>query len=204
MQNLVRKIDFSGTSTEEIQRRLRCQWLVTNGLGGYASGTIAGAVTWRYHGLLIAALPAPAGRSTMLNHLEEALFVPGHKLIQSGGVEPSHQHEKIAPNYLTEFRLENHMPFWRYAVQGIELEKRVLMPYLQNTVHVTFTLLSQHEGVYLELRPSVHFRPFESNVGGAHAGDYEVRSRGQHFEIDVASIDYPPLRLRVAAEHSRF
>ena len=45
------------------------EWLVTNGLGGYASGTISGAVSWRYQGLLIAALPSPLGRVVMLNHL---------------------------------------------------------------------------------------------------------------------------------------
>lgn len=47
----------------------RREWLVTNGLGGYASGTIAGVVTRRYQGLLIASLPAPLGRMVMLNHL---------------------------------------------------------------------------------------------------------------------------------------
>ena len=49
----------------------RREWLVTNGLGGYASGTVAGVVTRRYHGLLVAALPAPLGRIVMLNHLLE-------------------------------------------------------------------------------------------------------------------------------------
>src|SRR2546423_6490832 len=85
---------------------LNREWLLTNGLGGYASGTISGAITWKYHGLLIAALPAPLGRTTMLNHLEECLFLPGHNLIQFGGVEPSHPDEAKAPNYLKEFRLE--------------------------------------------------------------------------------------------------
>ena len=47
----------------------RLEWLVTNGLGGYASGTVAGVVTRRYHGILVAALPAPLGRMVMLNHL---------------------------------------------------------------------------------------------------------------------------------------
>src|SRR4051812_36482667 len=49
----------------------RREWLVTNGLGGYASGTVAGVVTRRYHGLLVASLPAPLGRLVMLNHLLE-------------------------------------------------------------------------------------------------------------------------------------
>ena len=55
----------------------RREWLVTNGLGGYASGTVAGAVTRRYHGLLVASLPAPLGRMVMLNHLLERVRVRG-------------------------------------------------------------------------------------------------------------------------------
>jgi predicted glycogen debranching enzyme len=202
--NLVRKIDFATAAAGSIPQLLQEQWLLTNGLGGYASATISGAVTWKYHGLLIAALPAPLGRATMLNHLEECLFIPGHKVVPFGGTEPGDFEDAKAPNYLTEFRLENHMPIWRYDVQGMQIEKRLVMPYLQNTVHVTFTLLTPHEGVYLELRPSVHFRPFESNVSAAHPGEYEVRARGQRFEIAVSNDAYPPLRLAVAAKRARF
>src|SRR5205085_5079320 len=75
MPNLVRKIDFSGAASDTVPQLLHREWLVTNGLGGYASGTVSGAVSWKYHGLLIAALPAPLGRTTMLNHLEESLFL---------------------------------------------------------------------------------------------------------------------------------
>ena len=49
------------------------EWLVTNGLGGYASGTVSGVMTRRYHGLLIAALAAPLGRTVMLSHVAEQL-----------------------------------------------------------------------------------------------------------------------------------
>jgi predicted glycogen debranching enzyme len=201
---LVRRIDFTQAESASVPQMLHREWLITNGLGGYASGTISGAVTWRYHGLLIAALPAPNGRSTMLNHLEECVFTPGRELIQFGGAEPRQPGESSAPNYLTDFRLENQLPYWRYDVDGIQIEKRLLMPYLQNTVHVTFTLLSRHEGMFLELRPSMHFRPFEGNVAAAHPDDYEVRSRGQRFEISTSNEEYPPLRLLVAAKQSRF
>ena len=63
------------------ERAARCarEWLVTNGLGGYASGTVAGVLTRRYHGLLIAALPAPLGRIVMLNHLLEQRAAAGRR-----------------------------------------------------------------------------------------------------------------------------
>ena len=124
------------------------QWLVANGLGGYASATISGAVTWRYHGLLIAALPAPFGRTVMLNHVEEFLRFPDGKVVQFGGAEPSEPGGTSGRNYLVEFRLENQMPFWRYDVDGIAIEKRILMPNRQNTVHVTYTV-SCHDGFWL-------------------------------------------------------
>jgi predicted glycogen debranching enzyme len=182
---------------------LHRQWLVTNGLGGYASGTISGAVTWRYHGLLISALPAPFGRTLMLNHLDELLRLPGGRTVQFGGSEPSHLGEPAARNYLVEFRLENQIPLWRYEVEGVVIEKRVLMPNRQNTVHITYLLETKESGVSLELRPSVHFRGFEESVSAPHRGEYEMRVRGQQFEID-ARAGFPPLRLFLAAEDSQF
>ena len=84
MERLIRRIDLRAQG-EDARRLLNQEWLVTNGLGGYASGTISGAVTWRYHGLLIAALPAPLGRVIMLNHLSEHLVLPDGRRVQIGG-----------------------------------------------------------------------------------------------------------------------
>jgi predicted glycogen debranching enzyme len=204
MSDLRRRIDFAHAPLEQRPELLGRQWLVTNGLGGYASGTISGAVTWRYHGLLIAALPAPTGRTLMLNHLEECLYFPDRRLVQFGGAEPGPSGESRPPGYLVEFRLENQMPVWRYEVHGVVLEKRLWMPYLQNTVHIAFTVRSAATGVFLELRPSVHFRPFESNVGAPLPGGYEVRAIGTRYEIDTMADDYPPLRLYLDAKHARF
>src|SRR6478672_7541640 len=143
--NLVRTIDLRKTDAPTAHTLLHKQWLVTNGLGGYASATISGTVTWRYHGLLIAALPEPLGRTLMFNHLAECLHFPDGRTVQFGGVEPSRPEEPRGPNYLTEFRLENQLPFWRYEVDGAVVEKRLLMLYLQNTIHLTYTLLSGGE-----------------------------------------------------------
>ncbi len=199
----MRRIDFSATAPVQRPELLHRQWLVTNGLGGYASGTIAGAVTWRYHGLLIAALPAPYGRTLMLNHLEEWLRFPDGRVVQFGGGEPGSSGEPAGPHHLNEFRLENEMPHWRYDVHGVAIEKRILMPNLQNTVHVTYTLRPPADGFWLELRPSVHFRAFEGNVSRPLSGEYEVRTRSQKFEIDSHE-GYPPLRLSIDAAESRF
>src|ERR1051326_4242667 len=130
--NLVRRIDLSTAGPEDVTRLLRTQWLVSNGLGGYASSSISGAISWRYHGLLIAALPAPLGRILMLNHLAESLVRPDGRVIEFGGSDPGQPQKTSFANFLVEFRLENHLPFWRYDINGIVIEKRVLMLNLQN------------------------------------------------------------------------
>src|SRR5215468_5669612 len=128
MEKLIRKIDLTRARGEDVRQLLRREWLATNGLGGYASGTISGAITWRYHGLLIAALPAPFGRMVMLNHLAEDVRKPDGTVLHIGGDEPSQPEEApdITGHYLTEFRLENGIPIWRYEFEGIVLERQLV------------------------------------------------------------------------------
>src|SRR5947208_3797552 len=84
------------------------EWLVTNGLGGYASGTLCGAATRRYHGLLVAALPAPLGRVMMLNHLSDVLALPDGTRFVLGAVEQADRTLELpGRNWLVEFRLEH-------------------------------------------------------------------------------------------------
>ena len=120
----------------------RREWLVTNGLGGYAPRHRRGVVTRRYHGLLVASLPAPLGRMVMLNHLLERVRLPDRRVLWLGDED-----EVSGPNavdrteHLAEFRLEDGLPVWTYRIDGFVIEKRVLMPHMQNTVHVSYRLL---------------------------------------------------------------
>jgi predicted glycogen debranching enzyme len=173
----------------------RREWLVTNGLGGYASGTVAGVVTRRYHGLLIAALPAPLGRYVMFNHLLERVRLPDRRVTWLGDED-----EVAGPNaaerdgHLVEFRLERGLPVWRYEIDGVAIEKRVVMPYGQNTVHIRYALLSAGDPVRLSLRPSVQFRSYEAPVLQRPESRYTMASDGSHHELK-GDADLPPLRL---------
>src|ERR1700760_2497446 len=130
---LLRKIDLSKTRAENARDLLRREWLLTNGLGGYASGTISGMVSRRYHGLLVAALPAPLGRVVMLNHLSEFLQLPDGRRLQFGGDEPGQFDDSAKKShYIEEFRLEDGLPVWRFNVDGHILEKTVLLIHGQN------------------------------------------------------------------------
>jgi predicted glycogen debranching enzyme len=205
MEKVIRRIDLTRVQGEEARRLLRREWLVTNGLGGYASGTISGIVTWRYHGLLIAALPAPFGRRVMLNHLAEYLRFSDNRVVQIGGEESSQPEEHPhGGHYLTEFRLENGLPVWRYEFEDVVLEKHVLFLYGQNTVHVNFHLLSKQEDLRLELRPSIHFRGHEQAVNeGTHEG-YLLLANADRYEISPPDASLPALRLVTHGEHSEF
>ena len=117
---------------------------MTNGLGGYASGTVPGVITRRYHGLLIAALPAPLGRIVMLSHVAEQVRLADGRCVEIGGRERSGDApDAHGTGYLTEFRLEAGLPVWRYDVEGMVIEKRLFLPHMQNTVHVSYELLSR-------------------------------------------------------------
>src|SRR5262245_38569434 len=164
MNEMIRKIEWPGKhGTEDF---LRKEWLVTNGLGGYVSGTVAGVATRRFHGLLIAALPAPLGRTMMLNHLIELVSLPGGSTVSLCGEESRPDEAPSLPcvDILAEFRLEMGLPVWRYEIGDLTLEKRVMMPHLQNTVHVNYRLISGPPATRIELRPAIHFRPHEGRV----------------------------------------
>jgi predicted glycogen debranching enzyme len=173
------------------------EWLVTNALGGYASGTIGGANTRRFHGFLIAALPAPLGRSMMFNHLEEVLEGPDGLCWRLSGDE--HGGRDVAfpeEGILEEFLLENGKPVWRFSGDGIRIEKRVLMPHLQNTSYIVYRLLEGPPSLQLRLRPSLHFRPHEGLLTGQLFDKWRVsiEEGGRGMELTDGET-YPPLRL---------
>jgi predicted glycogen debranching enzyme len=179
------------------------EWLVTNGLGGYATGTVSGSITRRYHGLLIAALPTPFGRTMMLNYLWEQLRFRDGRVVALPHVFPAAGGRGLdCSQYLTAFRLEAGLPVWEYDVEGVRFEKRVLMPFLQNTTHVSYTLLSS-EPVRLELRPMLAFRLHEAPVNHPLTEPYGVQALGDRFEV-LPGGDLPPLRLFVHGEEKAF
>src|SRR4030088_1538122 len=174
------------------------EWLVTNGLGGYASGTVSGAITRRYHGLLIAALPAPLGRMVMWSHVSEFLRFSDGDVVSLGGEERAGgQLDLHGADYLREFRLEDGLPVWTYHVRDLVLEKRVILPHLQNTVHVSYRILQGKTRPRLELRPAFHFRHHETPVNEGTTPPYKLSSVEGRYEILANRGRLPPLRMKL-------
>ena len=167
---------------------------MTNGLGGYASGSLAGVITRGFHGYLVAALPTPLGRIMMLNDLLEKVEILDGTTIQLSGEEranvPLRAH---GSDYLLEFRLEDGIPVWTFQFASLVLEKRIIMVYRQNTVHVSYQLKGSGNAKLL-LRPSVNFRPHEAPVSTPLAGSYAFTVIEDAFEIS-SQTNIPPLRL---------
>lgn len=190
---ILNKMPWSGNA-ENPERLLTREWLVTNGLGGYASGSIAGVATRRYHGLLIAALPTPVGRTVMLSHLGEWLQMPDRRVVRLAGEERAEAPYEL-PEVLTEFRLEMGLPVWRFHVGDVEIEKRILLPYGQNTVHVSYRLTGG-QGARLILRPRMNFRGHEMPVSEPCDEDCRLHVLGRRFEVhSQRDTHLPPLRM---------
>ena len=141
--------DFSAASSRE--------WLETNGIGGFASGTLAGSNSRRYHGILTAATKPPLGRLTLVSKIEETITVDGESFELSSNQYPGGVHPR-GIEYLTAFRLDP-FPIWTYTVGGIEIEKRVFMVYGRNSTVVTYTAKSKprKKSLTMTLRPMLSF-----------------------------------------------
>jgi predicted glycogen debranching enzyme len=148
------------------------EWIVTNGIGGFASGTIAGCMTRRYHGLLIAALQPPVGRTQLVAGLDELVRYAGAEYPlathqwASGAVDP-----KGFLN-IQSFRLEGMTPVWTYALADALLEKRVLMRQGENTTYVEYTFVRGSDAIEMEMKALVNYRDFHAST---HAADWRMK-----------------------------
>jgi predicted glycogen debranching enzyme len=203
MEETILRVPIAASDPNRADPLLSREWLVANGLGGYASGTLAGVASRRYHSLLIAALPGTLGRRVMLNHLTELLRLPSGETVMLGGKEHPTSLELYGADLLKEFRLELGLPVWRYEFHGCTLEKRVVLPHQQNAVHVQYRLLDCSGPVRLKLRPSLHFRGNEEPISGSTTEPCPIKWSEGNIEI-IPPKPLPPLRMMVLGEKVAF
>ncbi|HEY3455093.1 MAG TPA: amylo-alpha-1,6-glucosidase [Bryobacteraceae bacterium] len=143
----------------DLDSALGKEWLETNGIGGFASSTIVGLNTRRYHGLLVAATHPPVGRMVLLSKLEETLIVAGERFELSANQYPGLVHPQ-GNLYLEEFRLDP-FPVFVYQAGGVTIEKRIFLVQGENAVVVEYEVLTP-SACQLEIRPLIAFRDYHS------------------------------------------
>lgn len=175
------------------------EWLVTNGLGGYASGSILGATTRSYHGLLVAALRPPVERFVLVVKTDEEVVLPGGQRLQlgvneyeDGTIYPQGQH------FLASFALEGDIPCFTYQLTpDLKLEKRIWMEYGENTTYVQYLLRdlslqeTLEEPLLLTILPFCLYRDHHSITRGRDGWRFLVESLGNGCQIRASAGELP-------------
>ncbi|HEY1922980.1 MAG TPA: amylo-alpha-1,6-glucosidase [Tepidisphaeraceae bacterium] len=148
----------------ELRSQLQQEWLITNGIGGFASGTVVGCNTRRYHGLLCAALLPPVGRVLMLNRLGEALRIKGaeDRFLEFSINQFGDQFHPRGDRFLRRFDLEIALARWEYEFDGIRVIKEIQMPWQHNVVGIRYTIDPGDKPVELSLMPFVRMMDFHA------------------------------------------
>jgi predicted glycogen debranching enzyme len=169
-------ITFDADICTNYEAATRREWLETNGIGGFASSTVAGANTRRYHGLLTAATKPPLGRVTMLSKFEETVFIGDAKYELSTNQFPNAVYPE-GYKYLKNFRLAP-FPIWTFEIEGIEIEKKNFMVHGQNTTVCQWEMKNRspivNRKLQIELKPLLSFSDY-------HALQHENSDFNQHY-----------------------
>ncbi len=175
------------------------EWLVTNGIGGYASGTVSGVLTRRYHGLLIAALNPPLGRTLLLSKLDETVVYDDrdyplytNRYVDASGltIDP-HGYRQIE-----QFAVEGGIPVWRFAIADAVLEKRVWMARGENTTYVQYRLVRGTRSLKLSIRALVNYRDYHGDTQGCWEMAIDRVAHGLKITADPEATPFYLLSLK--------
>lgn len=186
-----------------LQEAVKREWLVTNGIGGYAMGTVAGALTRRYHGLLIAALNPPLGRSLLCAKLDETLTVAGtpHPLFTNIFANGPTDQPGVA--HLEKFALDGGLPTWTFTVGDARLTKRIWMEDGLNITYVQYTLDPSSRAVQLDFDVLLndrdhHYTTHANEVADARLVDADLAVRvwpnGNTVRVCCRGLSYDRIR----------
>ncbi|MGF1480692.1 MAG: amylo-alpha-1,6-glucosidase [Cyanophyceae cyanobacterium] len=186
------KLELKREICRHVAHSQRREWLVTNGIGGYASGTVAGLVTRGYHGWLVAALEPPLKRTVLLTKIDETAWYDGsfYPLFANCWADGTVEPQAHAP---CEFYLEGTVPVWRYALADAQLEKRIWMQQGANTTYVRYSLQRGSKPLYLSLKALVNYRSYHSRTK-AQGWQMNIESTGRGVRV-VAFPEATPLYL---------
>lgn len=190
-------VHFGRDITSSLETSEQREFLVTNGIGGYCSGTVAGSLTRGYHGLLVAALKPPIDRRLMLAKLEETVTYREDTF----ALTSNRWQNTIGPDgykNIQSFTLEGSVPSWIYACADALIEKKVWMKYGENTTYISYEILEANEEVNLQISAIVDNRIFH-NTGQV---EWPVNVSSIPSGVKVTSNNTSDLPLYLTLENS--
>jgi predicted glycogen debranching enzyme len=175
-------ITFQKEALSRFGELLEKEWLITNGLGSYASSTVPGINTRKYHGLLVAALDPPGNRTVCLSKLDEDVIV-GNDVYRLGSNE---FHDVIYPEgykLINQFSIDP-FPTYAYDLGNVQVSKTVFMPKNKNTVAITYKLANKNSyDVKIRLYPLLTCRYFHTVVDRLRIPlNFNIASNGTQFQ----------------------
>jgi predicted glycogen debranching enzyme len=186
-------IDFGREICGHPDSASRREWLVTNGFGGYSSGTISGEITRRYQGLLVAALNPPLGRTLLVSKVEETVDYDGSTYILSTNRWNPDEIHPHGYTHIERFRLDGSIPVWTFACADALIEKRVWMERHQNSVHVRYEVVRARRPVTLTIEPVVNYRS-NHNITESTERGVDISATGDGMQVRIGD-DSPAFRL---------
>lgn len=165
-------IEFGREICCELDIAERREWLVTNGIGGFASGTIAGMLTRRYHGLLVAALKPPLGRNLLVAKLDETVGYEDKEYPLSSNRWADGTVDPRGYVQIEKFCLDGTTPVWNFACADALLEKRIWMARAANTTYVRYELKRAARPLGISIKAYVNYRDYH---GTTHAGGWRMK-----------------------------
>lgn len=171
-----------GKKQLELNSAIRKEWVISNGIGGFASSSVLGANTRRYHGLLVAPLLPPARRHLLISKLDESIFIGNEKFDLYTNICKNYVAHGY--KYLESFEKE-YLPKFNYKVKDVKISKQITMVYGRNTVVVVYKIKTGKEAAKLVLAPVVSFRDFHGmNTGHRYDIKQVISGRKVRLEID--------------------
>ena len=187
---MTKHFEIEGNICQNPAEALEREWIITNGLGGFASSTIIGANTRKYHGLLIAPLSPPLKRFLFLSKIEESVVSGGKTFSISTNIYPGTLFP-MGYQHLVNFRLDP-FPTFTFVLDDVELEKTVFLVHNKNQVVAKYKVIYSNMPIELSLSPLVAFRDFHSNTYENEVLNPEVKSDENLIWIQPYP-DVPPL-----------
>lgn len=195
------KIHLDRHVLSKFNRAIQMEWLVTNGLGGYASSTALGINTRKYHGLLVAALNPPVNRTVFLTKLDEEVKV-GNNMYSLGSNEFKQGIHPKGYCFLQDFWVDP-FPTYKYVLQNVEAHKTIFMPYRKNAVVVVYEFLNpQQKDISIHVFPLINFRHFHS-VTSKQDVTWSLIQKPYQKGVTV-QLDAPQTTLLLSSSHGKY